>query len=69
MFAVKVKTIPLLKKIVSISGTKALILPAVWLKYCKARYGCEIKQVLLREVDQSLVITPVPPTKAPEAQK
>lgn len=55
--------VPQIKKIVIIGESKGVTFPKVWLDYNKKRYGREIKEVLMVESDQSLIFSPIVPSK------
>jgi hypothetical protein len=63
-----VLTVPQIKKIVIIGESKGITLPKVWLDYNKKRYGREIREVLLEESNQSLIIRPIAPTTGKEGK-
>lgn len=50
---------PLLRKLIKLGNSRAVILPSDWLKYHELETGQEV-QVILMEVNNVITITPKP---------
>lgn len=52
---------PSIKKVITIGGSKGVTLDRGWLKLQKQRLGAEIKEVLVTDHMNGLIIVPVDP--------
>jgi len=52
------KKMPIIRKVITAGGSRAVTLPKSWLEYLEQKNGCKIEEVAL-EVDHVLTIKPI----------
>jgi antitoxin component of MazEF toxin-antitoxin module len=63
IFFYEVGEMPQVRKIIRVGESRAISLPKSWLDFQKRKCGQEIREVLMEESNQSLVISPIAPGK------
>lgn len=53
---------PVKRKICKIGNSFAVFLPIGWMTFNKAKFGQPVREVLIGEAGDSLILAPVPPT-------